>query len=71
MELTRDLDVRRSYARDASGLEMIPDAVARPADERDVVQIVSDALANDTPVTAAGAQTSTTAASIVDRGVLM
>lgn len=71
MELSRDPDVRLSYARDASGLEMIPDAVARPTNERDVVELVTDALANDTPVTAAGAQTSTTAASIVDRGVLV
>ena len=31
------IGVRHSFARDASGLEMIPDAVARPATERDVV----------------------------------
>ena len=71
MELTRDADVRMSYARDASGLEMVPDAVARPCAERDVVDLVTDAVGSGTPITPAGAQTSTTAASIVDTGVLM
>lgn len=71
MELTRDVDVRAAYARDASGLEMIPDAVARPCDERDVVEVVTDAIAANVPITPAGAQTSTTGASIVDKGILM
>jgi hypothetical protein len=30
VELNRDTDVRLAYARDASGLELIPEAVARP-----------------------------------------
>ena len=71
MDLSRDPDVRFSYARDASGLEMIPDAVARAASAADVVSVVRDAIASGTTVTAAGAQTSTTAASIVDRGILL
>jgi FAD/FMN-containing dehydrogenase len=37
----------------------------------DVVEVVRDAASKDVPVTAAGAQTSTTGASICDRGVLL
>jgi FAD/FMN-containing dehydrogenase len=50
---------------------MIPDAVARPTTAAEVTEVVREALANGTTVTAAGAQTSTTAASIVDRGILL
>jgi len=71
VDLSRDDDVRRAYARDASGLELIPDAVARPTTIADVVGVVRAAIADGVPVTPAGAQTSTTAASIVDRGVLL
>jgi FAD/FMN-containing dehydrogenase len=71
VELTSDIDVRRSYARDASGLEMVPDAVARPASVADVVEVVRDAGGRGMRVTPAGAQTSTTAASIVDHGILL
>jgi FAD/FMN-containing dehydrogenase len=71
VELTSDIDVRRSYARDASGLEMVPDIVARASSIADVVDVVRDAAARNIQVTAAGAQTSTTAASIVDHGILL
>jgi FAD/FMN-containing dehydrogenase len=71
MELTSDVDVRRSYARDASGLEMVPDVVARPASIADVVEAVREARGRGLQVTPAGAQTSTTAASIVDHGLLL
>jgi len=66
-----DRDVRAGYARDASGLELLPDAVVRPRDEREVVEALRDAAARGASVTVAGAQTSTTGASITDRGVLM
>jgi FAD/FMN-containing dehydrogenase len=71
VELTSDIDVRRSYARDASGLEMVPDVVARPASIADVVDVIKEARTRELQITAAGAQTSTTAASITDRGVLL
>ena len=71
MDLSRDADVRLAYARDASGLELIPEAVARPTTIADVVDVVRAAAGEGMSVTAAGAQTSTTAASIVDRGVLL
>ena len=66
-----DPDVRRAYARDASGLEMVPDAVVRPTAVGQIVDLLRDASARRLPVTAAGAQTSTTAASIVDHGLLL
>lgn len=69
--LERDRSVRESYARDASGLWMVPDAVARPASAAQVADIVRRAASERTPVTAAGAQTSTTGASIADRGIVL
>jgi len=69
--VTLDPDVRRAHARDASGLELIPDAVARPADVQEVAELLRDATATRTPVTPAGAQSSTTGASIVDHGLLL
>lgn len=69
--LSTDPDARRSVARDASGLEMIPDAVARPAGLGEVVELLRWATATRTAVTPAGGQTSTTAASLADRGLLL
>ncbi|HEY5063061.1 MAG TPA: FAD-binding oxidoreductase, partial [Gemmatimonadaceae bacterium] len=69
--VSRDPDVRRAYARDASGLELLPDAVARPRSISEAAEVVRDAITDRTPVTPAGAQTSTTGASIVDHGVLL
>jgi FAD/FMN-containing dehydrogenase len=69
--LSHDLDVRRAYARDASGLELVPEAIARPADAIEVTELLRDASSTRTAVTPAGAQTSTTGASIVDHGVLL
>jgi FAD/FMN-containing dehydrogenase len=69
--VSEDADVRRSVARDASGLEMVPSAVARPTTEADVVELLRSSRADDVPVTPAGGQTSTTGASITDRGILL
>ena len=69
--ITTDPDVRRSVSRDASGLELIPDAVARPASRTEVVSLLAEAQRDRTPVTTAGGQTSTTAASLTDRGLLL
>jgi FAD/FMN-containing dehydrogenase len=69
--LTTDPAIRQSYARDASGLELSADAVARPRTEEEVVELLRRATAERTPVTPAGGQTSTTAASIAERGVLL
>ncbi len=69
--ISRDPDVRLSYARDASGLELIPEAVARPSAVCEVAALLREATALRTPITAAGAQSSTTAASITDNGLLL
>ena len=71
MHLTRDESVRLTFARDVSGLEMIPDAVARPTTEHEVVDVLRQAHADRTPVTCAGGQTSTTGASINDKGIAL
>jgi glycolate oxidase len=71
MRAATDLDVRQAYSADVSGLVMVPDSVARPAAREDVVELLREASAGRTPVTAAGNQTSTTGASITDRGVLL
>ena len=69
--ITRDEDVRRAYAADASGLVMVPEGVARPASADEVAALLAEATSARTPVTAAGGQTSTTAASISDRGIVL
>ena len=68
---TTDISVRESYARDASGLKRVPESVARPQSSAELIEVVRDALAQRTPVTMAGGQTSTTAASITDQGLLV
>jgi FAD/FMN-containing dehydrogenase len=65
------LGVRRSYEADSSGLHLVPDLVARPETIEDVLELVKKAVAERTPITSAGAQTSTTGASITDNGLLL
>jgi FAD/FMN-containing dehydrogenase len=50
---------------------MTPDAVARPVSADEVREILRQSSSDGVPVTAAGNQTSTTGASITDRGVLL
>lgn len=69
--VSHDADVRRAHASDASGLVLVPDGVARPTSAEEVAALLTECDASGTPVTAAGGQTSTTAASITDRGVLL
>jgi glycolate oxidase len=66
-----DLAVREAYSADVSGLVMVPDSVDRPASADEALESLRGALATGTPVTAAGNQTSTTGASITDRGMLL
>jgi FAD/FMN-containing dehydrogenase len=68
---SHDQAVRESYARDASGLWRVPDAVARASSADQVVDLVRAAAAERSHVTPAGAQTSTTGAGITDRGTLL
>lgn len=71
VHIERDADVRRAHASDASGLVLVPEGVARPTSREAVAALLAECNATGAPVTAAGGQTSTTAASICDRGVLL
>jgi FAD/FMN-containing dehydrogenase len=71
VSLSSDKSVRDAYAADASGLRLVPELVARPESVEEVIELLRRATADRTPVTCAGAQTSTTAASITDTGVLL
>ena len=69
--IVRDPAVLEGYARDASGLRYVPEGVARPASPTEVVDLLKEAASAGMPVTPAGAQTSTTGASIASRGLLL
>lgn len=69
--LSTDIAVRQAYARDASGLERVPQAVARPATVEEIADVLRRASAERRAVTPAGGQTSTTGASIDDGGILL
>ena len=71
MDVTRDLDVRVAHARDVSGLEMVPDGVARAESAQEVIALVQESAGNGAAITPAGSQTSMTGASITDRGILL
>lgn len=71
VELNLDQGVREAYSSDASGVIMLPDAVARPKSPEEVVELLKRATADRIGITPAGAQTSTTAASVTDGGVLL
>lgn len=71
MLVARDLETRAAYAHDASGIAAVPDAVARPGCVDDVVELLRQASRDGVPVTPAGMQTSTTGASVAERGVLL
>ena len=71
MHATTDPEVRQAYCADVSGLVMVPEAVARPTTADEVREVLREASANKTAVTPAGNQTSTTGASITDKGVLL
>ena len=70
-KLSSDRGVREAYQADASGLRLVPEFVARPESIEEVAELLKRASADSIPVTCAGAQTSTTAASISDKGILM
>jgi FAD/FMN-containing dehydrogenase len=69
--LIDDNSVRKAYEADASGLHLIPEFVARPESIGEVADLMQRATAERIAVTCAGAQTSTTAASITDSGILL
>jgi FAD/FMN-containing dehydrogenase len=71
VSISSDRSVRETYEADASGLHLLPDLVARPESVDDVVELVRKAVSESISITCAGAQTSTTGASITDTGMLL
>ena len=71
IELLGEKSLREAYEAEASGLRLVPDFVARPASIEDVAEVMLRAQKDRIPVTTAGAQSSTTAASITDEGILL
>ena len=71
ISVSSDRSVRETYEADASGLHLLPDLVARPESVDDVVELVRKAVSDGISITCAGAQTSTTGASITDTGMLL
>ena len=69
--VSSDRSIREAYEADSSGLHLVPELVARPESVADVVELVKRAALDRTPITCAGAQTSTTGASITDKGMLL
>lgn len=69
--LERDADLRAGFTTDASGLSMLPEALARPSSLDETLTVLRAAAADRLAVTAAGGQTSTTGAGITDTGVLL
>lgn len=64
LTLLRDPSALEGYARDVSGLRSVPEAVARPESHEETVELMLQAASERRCVTAAGAQTSTTGASV-------
>ncbi len=71
LSLLRDPSALEGYARDVSGLRSVPEAVARPEHGGEVQELMHMAAADKACITAAGAQTSTTGASVAARGWLL
>jgi FAD/FMN-containing dehydrogenase len=69
--LLRDAELLIGFARDASGLELVPEALARPGSGDEVRAVLAAATKDRIAVTPAGGQTSTTGASITDQGILL
>ena len=66
-----DLDVREAFAKDESGLVLLPEGVARPTSTAEVVEVLRAAHDARIPVTPAGALTGYSGGAITDRGVVL
>jgi FAD/FMN-containing dehydrogenase len=66
--LNSDPDVRFAHARDASGLELLPEFVSRPQSPDEVADTIREVAAAGSTITPAGAQTSMTGSSITGTG---
>ena len=71
MGLSSDNDIRVAHARDASGLELVPDFVSRPQSAEEVSDTIKEVTAIQSTITPAGSQTSMTGSSITGSGAVM
>ncbi|MBK8231917.1 MAG: FAD-binding oxidoreductase [Candidatus Eisenbacteria bacterium] len=69
--LTRSPEVCAAYAADASGLSCTPDGIGRPHSEAEIQELVRLAGAHGEPLTAQGLRSSTTGASVAERGLAL
>ncbi len=69
--VSRDEAVRRSFAADASGLVMMPDAVARPTTRSELIEVMREAHAARSAITPAAGMSSMTAGPIADHGTIL
>lgn len=69
--LIADPDVRAAYAADASGLSHSPDAVARPASEAEVIDLVRWCADRRIAITPQGLRSSTTGSSVATAGIAL
>jgi len=56
-DVSSDRAIRQAYEADSSGLQLIPELVARPETLDDVIELVKKGRRDRTSVTSAGAQT--------------
>lgn len=68
---TADRDVCAAYAADASGLSRPPEAVVRPECEEEVAELMRRCHEYGIPVTPQGLRSSTTGASVPQRGIVL
>lgn len=68
---TDDPEARATYATDVSGIRHVPAHLARPSSRGDVVEVLREAAGRELSVTPAGAQTSTTGASVAPEDGLL
>jgi glycolate oxidase len=69
--LITDPDIRAAYAADTSGLSHVPDAVARPGSEAEVVDLLRFCNERRIAVTPQGLRSSTTGASVPITGIAL
>lgn len=69
--LIRDPEIRAAYAADTSGLRSVPEAVARPASEEEVAELLRFCHAHRVGVTPQGLRSSTTGSAVPLHGIAL
>lgn len=69
--ISTDPDVRAAHSEDASGLVALPDAVARPQSEEEIVELVRESVAKKIPLTPQGLRSSTVGSPLAFGGIAL